>query len=145
MINKNQAYMNIRTFQSMWLNIHRYAPYGLEQYLQITFHIKATLRFGGYILFRKDFVVLDCHIVKRYNTTKYMMPHYENTPIQIYWKFYRQKTKVLRLKKIWYFSYFCTKHRLWVLVRTASRSTHNLCFWAEIKNNIYPVNPSFII
>ena len=24
-------------------------------------------------------------------------------------------------KKFWYFSYFCSKHRLWVLVRTASR------------------------
>ena len=23
-------------------------------------------------------------------------------------------------KKLWYFSYFCSKHRLWVLVRTAS-------------------------
>ena len=23
-------------------------------------------------------------------------------------------------KKFWYFSYFCSKHRLWVLVRTAS-------------------------
>ena len=52
-------------------------------------------------------------------------------------------------KKIWYFSYFCSKHRLWVLVRTASpkavlTSTHNLCFWAEIRKIMYtPVNPSF--
>ena len=31
-------------------------------------------------------------------------------------------------KKFWYFFYFCSKHRLWVLVRTASvlTSTHNL-------------------
>ena len=33
-------------------------------------------------------------------------------------------TKKLKLldkkKKIWYFSYFCSKHRLWVLIRTAS-------------------------
>ena len=44
--------------------------------------------------------------------------HYENTPIQIYWKFHHQKLKVFR-QKFWYFSYFCSKHRLWILVRTA--------------------------
>ena len=70
--------------------------------------------------------------------------HYENMPIQIYWKFYHQKMK------FWYFSYFCSKHRLWVPVRTASMavltSTHNLCFWAEIRKVMYtPVNPSFTI
>ena len=35
-------------------------------------------------------------------------------------------------KKFWYLSYFCTKHRLWVLVRTDDEavltSTHNPCF-----------------
>ena len=38
-------------------------------------------------------------------------------------------------EKYWYFSYFCSKHRLWVLVRTEAvlMSTHNLCFWAEIR------------
>ena len=61
--------------------------------------------------------------------SKYRM-HYENTPIQIYWKVYRKKKKKKSDKKIWYFSYFYSKHRLWVLVRTASglTSTHNLCF-----------------
>ena len=37
--------------------------------------------------------------------------------------FYNSKTGVYR--GIHYFSYLCSKHRLWVLVRTAS---HNLCF-----------------
>ena len=32
------------------------------------------------------------------------------------------------LQGIHYFSYFCSKRILWVLVRTASMSTHNLCF-----------------
>ena len=45
--------------------------------------------------------------------------HYENTSIQIYWKFCYQKIKIF-IYKIWYFSCFCSKHRLWVLVRTAS-------------------------
>ena len=49
--------------------------------------------------------------------------HYENMPIQIYWKFPpppQKKMKIFRKKKYWYFSYFCSKHRLWVPVRTAS-------------------------
>ena len=39
-----------------------------------------------------------------------------------------------------YFSYFCSKHRLWVHVRTARR-THNLCFESKIKKKW--VNHSF--
>ena len=53
-----------------------------------------------------------------------------------------------------YFSYNCSKHRLWVHVRTASlaeavlTSTHNLCFRTKIKNkkNMYtPAYPYFTI
>ena len=53
-----------------------------------------------------------------------------------------------------YFSYICSKHRLWILVRTVPTiyvfavltSTHNLCFWAEIRRTMYThVNPSFTI
>ena len=41
----------------------------------------------------------------------------------------------------WYFSYFCSKHRLWVLVRTAS-----MMFFSKIRKIMYtPVNPSFTI
>ena len=47
--------------------------------------------------------------------------HYENTSIQIYWKFTTKRKKWKFSDKIlWYFSYICSKHRLWVLVRTAS-------------------------
>ena len=71
--------------------------------------------------------------------------HYENTPIQITENFTTTKWQISD-KKFWYFSYFCSKHRLWILVRTASLSTHNLCFWAEIRKIMYtPVNPSFTI
>ena len=45
--------------------------------------------------------------------------HCENTPIEIYRKFHLKNWKFLD-KKLWYFSYFCSKHRLLVLVRTAS-------------------------
>ena len=44
----------------------------------------------------------------------------ENMPIQIYWKFYHQKTKISDKKNLIYFFNFCSKHKLWVLVRTAS-------------------------
>ena len=50
-----------------------------------------------------------------------------------------------------YFSYNCSKHRLWVHVRTAEAvltSTHNLCFRTKIKNkkNMYtPAYPNFTI
>ena len=46
--------------------------------------------------------------------------HYENTPMQIYRKFHLQKIENFQIKNSDIFSYFCSKHRLWVLVRTAS-------------------------
>ena len=51
---------------------------------------------------------------------EYLGIHYENTPIQIYWKFYHHKDWKFSYEKSWNFSYFCSKYRLWVLVRTAS-------------------------
>ena len=65
-------------------------------------------------------------------------------------KILQPKKENFQIKKIWYFSYFCSKHRLWVLVRTASlrplTSTHNVCFWAEIRKIMHiPVNPRFTI
>ena len=47
--------------------------------------------------------------------------HYENMPIQIYWKFYLLIKKIFRQKNSdFFFSYFCSKHILWVIVRIAS-------------------------
>ena len=46
--------------------------------------------------------------------------HYGNTPIQIYWKLYNQKRENFSIKKSDIVSFFCSKYRLWVLVRTAS-------------------------
>ena len=63
--------------------------------------------------------------------------HYENTPIQIYRKSHLQKLKNFRQKKMIFFSYFCSKHRLWVLVRTAYVLSKNK------KNNVYPYKPQF--
>ena len=46
--------------------------------------------------------------------------HYENTAYSNILKFLQPKTGKFSDKKFKYFSYFCSKHRLWVLVRTAS-------------------------
>ena len=51
-------------------------------------------------------------------------------------------------KKLWYFSYFCSKHRLWVLIRTASarrfeRVPTIYVLSRNKKNNVYPCKPQF--
>ena len=87
--------------------------------------------------------------------------HYENTPIQIYWKFHTPSPPPTHKKKNWkfsdknsdMFSYFCSKHRLWVLVRTASvrrfyRGGSNeypqfMFLSRNKKNNVYPCKPQF--
>ena len=75
---------------------------------------------------------------------------YENTPIQIYWKFYNHKRKISRQKFLIFFLYSCSKHRLWVLVRTASWGGSNgypqfmlFCFFRKIMYT--PVKASFTI
>ena len=64
--------------------------------------------------------------------------HYKNMSIQIYRKFHLQKTENFQIKKnLTFFSYFCSKHRLWVLSEDVLTNTHNLCFWAEIRKIMY--------
>ena len=57
------------------------------------------------------------------------------------------KNKKTSDKKILICSYSCSKHLLWVLVRTACEavltSTLNLCFEQNKKNNVYPCKPKF--
>ena len=50
--------------------------------------------------------------------------------------------------KCWYFSYFCSKHRFWVFVRTTSVSRSNkypqfMFLSRNKKNNVYPCKPQF--
>ena len=60
------------------------------------------------------------------------------------WNFTTKKEN-FQIKKPWYFSYLCSKHRLWVLVR-GSREYPQFMFWAEIIKIMYtPKNPSFDI
>ena len=51
----------------------------------------------------------------------------------IYRKFCGCKNENFHWKISLMFSYFCSKHRLWVHVRTTLASTHNLCFRAKIR------------
>ena len=97
-----------------------------------------------------------------------LLAHYENTPIQIYWKFHHQKLKVFR-SKFWYFFIFLlksidcgyslepprtTKNEnfhiknliffIFLLNEMVLTSTHNLSFSAEIRKIMsIPVNPIF--
>ena len=80
-------------------------------------------------------------LIRLYKSTGWS--HYENTPIQIYWKFCHQKMKISD-KKFWHFSYFCSKHRLWVLARIVSNEYPQSMFLSRNKkNNVYPCEPQF--
>ena len=76
--------------------------------------------------------------------------HYENTPNEIYWKFYHQKMKKKSDKNSDIFHISAQNidcgYSLEPPQRGGSNEYHNLCFWAEIRKIMYtPVNPSFTI
>ena len=79
----------------------------------------------------------------RQNPLNTAVKHYENTPIQIYWKFHHQKLKTISDKNSDIFHVSAQNIDCAEAVLT---STHKLCFWAEIRKIMYtPLNPSFII
>ena len=62
--------------------------------------------------------------------------------------FTTKKKKKKKEEDIYIYSYFCSKHRLWVLIRTASTSDSNeypqsMFFSRNKKNNVYPCKPQF--
>ena len=80
--------------------------------------------------------------------------HHENTPIQIYWKFYHQKKKKKKKKnQIKFFDIFHISaqnidcgYSLEPPRRSGSNEYSQSMFWAEIRKIMYtPVNPSFTI
>ena len=53
-----------------------------------------------------------------------------------------------QLKKLSYLSYFCSKHRFWVLIRTAQQGGSNeypqsMFLSKNKKNSVYPFKPQF--
>ena len=72
--------------------------------------------------------------------------HYKNTPIWINRKFHLQKLK----KKLWYLSYFCSKHRFVYSLEPPRRGgsneyTQSMFLIGNKKKYVTPVNPSFTI
>ena len=73
--------------------------------------------------------------------------HYENMPIQIYWKFYNQKMKIFR-KKIWYFHISAENIDCRYLLEPPRRGGSNeylqsMFLSRNKKNNVYPCEPQF--
>ena len=61
---------------------------------------------------------------------------------------YTENLKVVKKEKSYgYFSYFCSKHRLWVHVRTEAvlTCTHNVCFRSKIRKIGLPMQTRFSI
>ena len=76
------------------------------------------------------------------------MINYENMPMQYTVIFLALKIENFQLKNfdIFLISYFCSKHRLWVHVRTGSNEYPQSMFWSKNKKNRYtPAYPSFAL
>ena len=76
--------------------------------------------------------------------------HYENMPIQIYWKFYRHKNENCQMKNYDFFHISAQNldcgYSLEPPRRGGSNEYPQSMFWAEIRKIMYtPVNPSFTI
>ena len=77
-------------------------------------------------------------------------PHYENTPIQIYWKFYNPKRENFQIKNSDIFHISAQNINCGYSLEPPRRGGSNeypqSMFWAEIRKIMYtPVNPSFTI
>ena len=80
----------------------------------------------------------------------YCLSHYENTLIEIYWKFHHQNWKFSDKHSDIFFPYFCSKHRLWYALEPPRRGGSNeypqSMFLSRNKKKMYtPVNSSFTI
>ena len=74
--------------------------------------------------------------------------HYENTPIQIYWKFYHQNIKKIQIKILIFFHISAQNidcgYPLEPPRRGGSNGYPQSMFWSRNKkNNLYPCKPQF--
>ena len=83
----------------------------------------------------------------RYSHKETLHPCITKTCLFQYIEIFASKTGKFSDKKLWHVSYFCSKHRLWILVRTASaRRFYRVpqSVWAKVRKMMYTtVNPSF--
>ena len=87
--------------------------------------------------------------LRLYRLSSYIY-HYENTPIQIYWKFYHQKNENFQIQNLIFFLFLLKNtdcvYSLEPPRRGGSNEYPQSMFWAEIRKIIYtPVNPTFTI
>ena len=88
---------------------------------------------------------------RRYVFLSHRLKHITKTRLFKYIENFTSKNWFyLHKKKLWHFSYFCSKQRLWVLVRTASEAvltstqkSMGFFFQKNKKNNVYPCQPQF--
>ena len=72
--------------------------------------------------------------------------HYENLPMQYTEIFFSCKNCKFSVDFFCYFSYCCSKHRLWVHVSEAVlTSTHNLCVGAKIRKIGIPLHTPVLL
>ena len=92
-------------------------------------------------------ILIDCNIIgiRPFTCWRFYVSreHYENMPIQIYWKFYHIKMKIFRWKMPIFFLIYAQNIDCGYSLEPPLTSTHNLCFWAEKKNNVYPCKSQF--
>ena len=84
---------------------------------------------------------------RHHSVVHYKFNYYENLPMQYSANIIFSAIKLkISSQSFLYFSYVCSKHRLWVHVAEAVlTSTHNLCFGSKIrkKNRYTSLYPSF--
>ena len=76
--------------------------------------------------------------------------HYENKPIQIYWKFFHQKNENFQIKNSDIFNISPQNIDCWYPLEPPRRGGSNeypqsMFMSRNKKNNVYPFNPSFTI
>ena len=86
----------------------------------------------------------------KHHKRPYKARHYENMPIQIYWKFYHQKMNIFQIKNADIFHTSAQnidcRYSLEPPWRGGSKGYPQSMFWAEISKIMYTsVNPSFTI
>ena len=79
-----------------------------------------------------------------------METHYENKPIQVYWKFYNQKIENFQIIILIFFLFLLKNidcgYSLEPPRRGGSNEYPQSMFWAEIRKIMYtPVNPTLTI
>ena len=82
------------------------------------------------------------------NVQKFMHTHYENTPIQIYWKFHHQKLKFFRKKTSDIFHISAQNIDCGYSLEPPRRGGSNkypqaMFLSRNKKNNVYPCKPQF--